>query len=217
MNFLDTGSLYPSFPSPIVFSLDLCQFSRGFVSYFKTTGKKHTNKTTHHVQAKESSDLYFDWCCYLQQYVRSNIDFQLQFVFGGISCVTEGRMEWGYLEKRSCKNLIFWICNIKQLNFSHFNTNSKFFPKRKQKRLQKMSILFCLVYQRVFGHIRQFPIIQKISKEYRRFTNSAEDFRRVLKMLRTTAEDFRGEIRKFSTLFSSLYSHVKDIFFTVYR
>ena len=118
------------------------------------------------------------------------------------------------LEKRSCKNLIFWICNMKQLNFSHFNTNSKFFSKRKQKRLQKMSILFCLVYQRVFGHIRQFPIIQKISKEYRRFTNSAEDFRRVLKMFRTTAEDFRGEIRKFATLFSSLYSHVKDIFFT---
>ena len=121
------------------------------------------------------------------------------------------------LENRSCKNLIFWICNMKQLNFSHFNTNSKFFSKRKQKRLQKMSILFCLVYQRVFGHIRQFLIIQKISKEYRRFTNSAEDFRRVLKMFRTTAEDFRGEIRKFSTLFSSLYSHVKEIFFTVYR
>ena len=121
------------------------------------------------------------------------------------------------LKARTCKNLIFWICNMKQLNFRHFNTNSKFFPKRKQKRLQKMSILFCLVYQRVFGHIRQFPIIQKISKEYRRFTNSAEDFRRVLKMFRTTAEDFRGEIRKFSTLFSSLYSHVKDIFFTEYR
>ena len=33
--------------------------------------------------------------------------------------------ELGYLDNP--KHFILWLCNIKQLNFSHFNTNSKKF------------------------------------------------------------------------------------------
>ena len=35
--------------------------------------------------------------------------------------------EWGYLD--STKPFIFWLCNTKQLNFSHFNTNGKNYLK----------------------------------------------------------------------------------------
>ena len=31
--------------------------------------------------------------------------------------------EWGYLD--NTKHFIFWLCNMKQLNFRHFNTNSE--------------------------------------------------------------------------------------------
>ena len=30
--------------------------------------------------------------------------------------------EWGYLD--NTKHLFFWLCNMKQLNFRHFNSNS---------------------------------------------------------------------------------------------
>ena len=30
---------------------------------------------------------------------------------------------WGYLD--NTKHLIFWFCNMKQLNFRRFNTNTK--------------------------------------------------------------------------------------------
>ena len=47
----------------------------------------------------------------------------------------------------------------------------------------------------------------------RLFQKFSEDYRRFL----TTNEDFRGEFRQFSTLFSALYLHVKDTFCTEYR
>ena len=49
--------------------------------------------------------------------------------------------ENGYLD--NTKHFIFWLCNMKQLNSTHFNSNSiKFFgtvifSRKKQKRLQK--------------------------------------------------------------------------------
>ena len=80
---------------------------------------------------------------------------------------------------------------MKQLNFKHFNTNRKKFivtvnfGQKDTKTAPKRSKLFCLVYQEVFSH---FPTIPD---------HFLEDFRRTLKI----SEDFRGEIRKFSTIF----------------
>ena len=123
---------------------------------------------------------------------------------------------WGYLD--NTKHLIFWLCNMKQLNFRHFNTNSKKltltvnFIQKETKTASKRPILFCLVlYQEVFGH---FPTIRnhfgrfpKTFEHSRRFPKTTEDVRRLPKMsedcrrcLKAT-EDFRGEIRKFSTIF----------------
>ena len=45
----------------------------------------------------------------------------------------------------------FWLCNMKQLNFRHFNTNiKKFFEtvnflQKEAKTAPKRSILFCFV------------------------------------------------------------------------
>ena len=50
----------------------------------------------------------------------------------------------------SKKLFIFWLCNMKQLNFTHFNTNSKKFLKtgnvfqKEAKTAPKRPILFCL-------------------------------------------------------------------------
>ena len=77
---------------------------------------------------------------------------------------------------------------MKQLNFRHFNTNSKKFIvtvnfiQKETKTAPKRPILFCLVVRR----------LSNISKDYRRCPQ--------------TSEDFRGEIRKFSTIFLSLFS-----------
>ena len=47
----------------------------------------------------------------------------------------------GYLD--NSKHFIFWLCNMNQLNFRHFNINGKkffetvFFSRKEQKRLKK--------------------------------------------------------------------------------
>ena len=57
-----------------------------------------------------------------------------------------GSKKWRYLD--NTKHLIFWLCNTKQLNVRHFNTNSEKFlkqeivPRKKQKRLQKDQYYF---------------------------------------------------------------------------
>ena len=91
------------------------------------------------------------------------------------------KSEWGYL------NNTFWLRNMKQLNFRHFNTNSKkslwsskVFPKR-SKNGSKQAILFCLVYLGVFGHAFYDNLFQKTSEGYRRFPKTNEDFRRLTK------------------------------------
>ena len=56
----------------------------------------------------------------------------------------------GYLD--NAKNFIFWLCSMKQLNFRHFNTNSKkffetvHFFQKEAKTAPNRPILFCLVY-----------------------------------------------------------------------
>ena len=81
--------------------------------------------------------------------------------------------EWGYLD--NTKHLIFWLCNIKQLNFRHFNTNSKTFSvsvhfiQKETKTAPNKAMLFCLVFQEVFGH---FPTIS----DHGRFPKMSEDY-----------------------------------------
>ena len=89
----------------------------------------------------------------------------------------------GYLD--NSKHFIFWLCNMKQLNFRHFNTNSKkffetvnFFQKE-AKTAQKRPIIFCLEYQGVFGHFTTIPdffgSFPKATDDSRRLSRISED------------------------------------------
>ena len=117
--------------------------------------------------------------------------------------------EWGHLD--NTKHLIFWLCNMKQLNFRHFNTNRKKFTvtvnfgQKETKTAPKRPILFCLVYQDVFSH---FPTIPD---HLWRFPKNTEDSR----SLPMISEDYRRFPRRNPKIFdyiSSLYSQVKDLF-----
>ena len=98
--------------------------------------------------------------------------------------------EWEYLD--NTKHFIFWLCmitcNMKQLKFGHFNTNSKkftltvnySFSRKKQKQLQKANII-SLRISRSFGY---FPTIPDY---FKRFPKTTEDSRRLPKI----SEDYR--------------------------
>ena len=105
-------------------------------------------------------------------------------------CILVRGSEWGYFD--NAKHLFFWLYNIKQLIFSHFNTNIKkfvvtlFFSHKQTNHTLKgeMSMLgLCLLSQRgFFGH---FPTIRdyfKTSEEWGRYPKAAEDFRKLSKM-----------------------------------
>ena len=103
----------------------------------------------------------------------------------------QGGSEWGYLD--NTKLFTFWICKIKQLNLRHFNTNStdKFFEtvnffQKEAKTAAKRPILFCLVYQGVFGHFAKiyfrFPRLPKILEDCRRFPKINKEVRPLPKM-----------------------------------
>ena len=72
---------------------------------------------------------------------------------------------------------LFWLCNMKQLNFRQFNTNTKkffetvnFFQEEEAKITAPIRpILFCLVYQQVFGHFTTNP------DYFRRFPKATDD------------------------------------------
>ena len=89
--------------------------------------------------------------------------------------------EWGYLD--NIKRLVFWLWNIKQLNFSHFNPNSEnfalssgnFFFQNEIRAVPKKPILFCLVYQGAFSHC------PTILDYLRRCPKTNEDSPRLLK------------------------------------
>ena len=94
----------------------------------------------------------------------------------GFECLNGG-------SSMTIKHFLFLALNMKQLNFRHFNTNSKkfcetvnFFPKG-AKTAPKRPILFCLVCQGVFGHFATIP-------DYfiRRFPKATDDSRRLSKM-----------------------------------
>ena len=74
-----------------------------------------------------------------------------------------------------------WLCNLKQLKFRHFNTNSKkFFEtvncfQKEAKTARNRPILFSLLYQGVFGHFT------RILDYFKRSPKTAEDFRKLTK------------------------------------
>ena len=84
--------------------------------------------------------------------------------------------EWGYLD--NTKHLIFWLCNIKQLNFRHFNTNSKkIFCNSKlyqegNKNGSKQGNVILLSISRSF---------RPLSDDFRSFRKISEDVRKLLK------------------------------------
>ena len=95
---------------------------------------------------------------------------------------TSGRVsEWGCFD--STKHLIFWLYNMKQLKFRHFNTSSiekltvtvNSFQKE-TKTGPKRPVLFCLVHQRVFGLSPTF------SDSFSRFSKTTEDSQKVAKI-----------------------------------
>ena len=100
---------------------------------------------------------------------------------------------------------------MKQLNFKHFNINSKKFTvtvnfsQKDTKTAPKRPILFCLVYQEVFSHFATIP------DHFGRFPKTTEDFRRLPKMSAYYRRFPRRNPKIFDYI-SSLYSHVKDIF-----
>ena len=84
--------------------------------------------------------------------------------------------EWGYLD--NTKHLIFWLCNIKQLNFRHFNTNSKKifcnskFYQEGNKNGSKQGNVILLSISRSF---------RPLSDDFRSFRKISEDVRKLLK------------------------------------
>ena len=84
--------------------------------------------------------------------------------------------------------LIFWLCNIKKLNFRHFNTNSKkftvtvvFFFSERNKTAPEKPILFCLVFQGVFGYL---------SEDYRRCRKAVQDVQRQQNIYEEKSDNF---------------------------
>ena len=105
--------------------------------------------------------------------------------------------EWGYFGKT--KDLMVWSCNMKQLNFRHFNINTKkfavtviFFSRMKHKLLPKNNII-------LFGISRSFRpfatyshLFQKISENYRIYPKMSKENRR---FSRRNPKIFKEQIR----------------------
>ena len=68
----------------------------------------------------------------------------------------------GYLD--NTKHFIVWLCNMKQLNFRHFNTNSEtslkpeIFSRKKQNLLQKGQYYFVQYIKEFWAILRQLTI-----------------------------------------------------------
>ena len=107
------------------------------------------------------------WASYLDLNLTVNCYARLEGLNGGTSI--------------TLNTSFFWPCNMKHLNFRHFNTNrKKFFETvtffQKVKTTPKRPILFCLVYQGVFDH---FPAIPDY---FIRFSKATDDSRRLSKI-----------------------------------
>ena len=98
------------------------------------------------------------------------------------SCIFKRRSKGGCLNNSNTS--FFWLCNMKLLNFTHLTLAVKnslklsIFSRKKQKRVAKRPILFCLVSRsfRLF-----YNNLFQISEDYRRFRKTVECFRRLTK------------------------------------
>ena len=100
-----------------------------------------------------------------------------------------GGSEWGYLDKT--KHFDFWLCNMKQLIFMHFNTNSKkftltviFFLERNKNGSQNAKITLFSI-SRSFQPFLTFP------------DETTEDPRRLPKIFEEKSENFRLYFRRY--------------------
>ena len=117
--------------------------------------------------------------------------------------------EWGYFD--NTKHLFFWLYNIKQLIFCHFNTNIK--KIRWNKPRPKMGNIYVgpmfIVSKRFFwpfsnnsGLFQDFRRVRKISESCRRFPKAVEDVWRLPKMSEhcrrcpKTAEDVHWDCQR---------------------
>ena len=83
--------------------------------------------------------------------------------------------EWGYFGKT--KDLMVWSCNMKQLNFRHFNINTKKFAvtviffQNETQPAPKKQYYFVSTYSHLFQKISEnYRIYPKMSNENRRFS-----------------------------------------------
>ena len=101
--------------------------------------------------------------------------------------------EWGYFGKT--KDLMVWSCNMKQLNFWHFNINTKkfavtviFFFQNETQTAPKKQYYFV-------WHIKEFSaicdIFPFISEDFRKLPNISEDVQRKPKIFEEKSENFQ--------------------------
>ena len=89
---------------------------------------------------------------------------------------------------------------MKQINFRHFNTNSKksfetviFFPERSKNGSKKANIILFSIFKEFLAILRQFRII---SEDFRRLPTIPEDERRGP----TIAEDVRRTLQTLNSI-----------------
>ena len=87
----------------------------------------------------------------------------------------------GYLDNTKHLLLIFWLCNIKKLNFRHFNTNSKkftvtvvFFFREKQNGYRKTNTILFSISRSFRLFVRRLP---KVSEGCRRCPKTTKHLR----------------------------------------
>ena len=98
------------------------------------------------------------------------------------------------------KHFIFWLCNMKQINFRQFNANSKKFfetvdfSQKEAKTAPIRPILFCLVYEGVLGHFTTIP------DYFRRFPKATDDSRRLTKRSDHCRTDVRRTLQTLNSI-----------------
>ena len=89
-------------------------------------------------------------------------------------------------------------CNLEQLNFRHFNTNSKkffetvnFFPERSKNGSKKANIILFSISRSFRPFYDNSGLFQKISEGYRRFPKTNEEVRPLPKMSEEPSKHFK--------------------------
>ena len=90
----------------------------------------------------------------------------------------------GYLDNTKHLLLIFWLCNIKKLNFRHFNTNSKKFTVT----------VVCFFREKQNGSRKTNTILSSISRSFRLFVRRLPKVSEGCRRCPKTTKHLRGEI-----------------------